>query len=162
MPSVYLETTIFGYLASRPTRNLIVAGHQRLTRAWWTTRAKQFDLRVSTLVIEEIAAGDPRSARARLKFTAGIPVVEMTASAIDLADTYRTRLPLPPRAARDALHIALAVVHELDYLLTWNCAHIANGHVILRLQLLNRKRKRTTPVILTPEELMEPMEPYTP
>jgi hypothetical protein len=154
MPSVYLETTIPSYLASRPSRDLIVAAHQQLTHEWWTHAKEAFDIFVSEAVLGEIRAGDPALAARRLELIQDLPVLASREDVDFLAEIYADRLGLPSRAQADLVHIAFAVSYGLDYLLTWNCKHIANGQVIRKLHAINTQIQRTTPVIVTPEELL--------
>jgi hypothetical protein len=151
-PRVYLETTIPSYLTAWPSRDLVRAAHQQITREWWTTR-DVFELYSSRLVIQECQAGDSQAAADRLAALADIPLLEQTADAASLAEALIKGVPLPERAAADALHIAIATVHGVDYLLTWNCTHIAN--VTLRPQIENvcRVSGYEPPLICTPEEL---------
>jgi hypothetical protein len=123
---VYLETTIPSYITARPSRDIVRAAEQEVTRAWWTTR-NRFDLYVSELVVDEASAGDPQAATQRLQAIMEIPLLGMTPEAESLGNALVRRAALPHRAAIDALHIALAAVHGMHYLLTWNCKHIANA-----------------------------------
>jgi predicted nucleic acid-binding protein len=154
MPSVYVETTIPSYLTAAPSRDLVVAGHQQVTHAWWRTARDRFDLFTSEAVLWEVRAGDPAFAIRRLEVLAAIPVLALNAEIRTLADWYRRELRLPKKAGTDALHIALAVYYEMDYLVTWNCVHIANGHILRALMELNHTLGRYTPLLLTPEELL--------
>ncbi len=153
MTTVYLETTIPSYLAGRPSRDLITAAHQQITHDWWSTAGTKFDLFVSELVLEEIRSGDPETAARRLEIVQRLPVLAFNDEVRTLARLYATRLGLPPRASADALHIGFAVAYELDYLVTWNCKHLANGHVMHRLVELNREIEKNVPIMVTPEEL---------
>lgn len=155
MFTVYIETTIPSYLTANPGRDLIVAAHQEITREWWEKSAQRFDLVISEAVMEEISQGDPVAAKKREELVSSLSILEVTEEVQKLADIYSKELGLPPKAAVDIIHIAFAVVYEVDYLLTWNCKHIANGDVIKRLYTVNNKMNRFTPVILTPEELIE-------
>ncbi len=125
-PRVYIETTIPSYLTAWPSRDLIRAAHQQTTREWWHRRAV-FEVVASALVVEECGAGDPDAAAARLAVLAGLPLLAVTDAAVGLARELAAGIPLPPRAGVDALHIATAAVHGVDYLLTWNCTHMANA-----------------------------------
>ena len=154
MPSVYIETTIPSYLTAAPSRDLVVAGHQQIAHAWWRTAKDRFDLFTSEAVLREVRAGDPAYAARRLKVLAGIPVLPLSQEIRSLAEWYQAELRLPAKAGADALHIALAVYYEMDYLVTWNCAHIANGHVLRALMGLNHGLGRYTPLLLTPQELL--------
>ncbi len=155
MSSVYVETTIISYLTSKPSRQLVVAGHQETTQNWWENRRARYDLVVSEVVLQELHGGDPEMAMLRMQMAEGIPILGFNDDITFLARVYQTELHLPPKAGNDVLHIAFSVAYEIDYLLTWNCAHIANGHTIKRLAAVNRRLGRATPVIVTPEELLE-------
>ncbi len=152
--SVYLETTIPSYLAARPSRDLVIAAHQQITHEWWATAAERFDLYVSEAVLEEIRLGDPEYAKGRLQLVARLPILAMHAEVSSLVQTYKDRLGLEGSATADVPHFAYAVAYNMDYPVTWNCAHIANGQVIKRLHKVNAEIRRETPIIVTPEELM--------
>lgn len=154
MPSVYVETTIPSYLTAAPSRDLVVAGNQQLTHTWWQTAKDRFDLYISEAVLREVRAGDPACAVRRLEVLTGIPVLSLNQEIRSLADWYQAELRLPEKAGTDALHIALAVFYEMDYLVTWNCTHIANGHILRALMKLNHSLGRYTPLLLTPHELL--------
>ncbi len=154
MATVYLETTIPSYLTSRPSRDLVVAAHQQLTHQWWAEARRSFEIFVSEVVVDEITAGDPKFAEQRMKIITGFPVLDPNEDVMALAEIYTKSLGLHPGAGIDILHIAFAVAFELDYLVTWNCKHIANGQVIRRLVTINHQRGWSVPVIVTPEELL--------
>jgi hypothetical protein len=153
MATVYLETTIPSYLASRPSRDLVVAAHQQITHGWWALARNRFELYLSEAVLEEIRAGDAEVAARRLELVRGLPVLALNSEVRELVRVYTRRLGLAPQAAADVVHIAFAVTYRIDYLVTWNCKHIANGQVISRLIEINSDIGKHTPVILTPEEL---------
>jgi hypothetical protein len=153
-PTLYLETTIPSYYTARPVRDVIVLAHQEITRTWWEQRLPVFDVYISPVVLEEARQGDPVAAQKRLEVLASFPVLEATSAIERLAETYMTQLALPGKALRDAAHLAFACGHELDYLVTWNCAHIANAELRRRLMALNAALGLQTPIICTPEELM--------
>lgn len=153
--SIYLETTVVSYLTARPSRDLILRAHQQITRAWWRTRRSDFDLFVSPLVLQEAGDGDPQAARRRLVALAGIPVLAAVPGALAVARALRNRGPIPPRAAADAMHIAIAAAHGVEYLLTWNCTHIANAQMRPSIERLCREEGFEPPILCTPEELLE-------
>ena len=126
-PAVYLETSVVGYATSRPSRDLVVAGHQQVTRDWFALRAGGYELFVSLLVVSEASGGDEEAVRERAAFLQGIPRLGITDAAGELAAKLVEAGAVPRKAAEDALHIAVAAVHGVDYLLTWNCRHIANA-----------------------------------
>ncbi len=152
---VYLETTVPSYLTAWPSRDLIVCSHQQLTREWWQTRRQDFELYVSPYVIDEVSAGDPEAARLRLEILRDIPLLDPSEAVIDLAEQLVKRIPIPPRAVPDALHIAIAAVHEIHFLLTWNCTHIANAEHRVTIETICREYGYHPPVICTPEELLK-------
>ena len=154
-PAVYLETSVVGYAVARPSRDLVVAARQQMTREWFAGAASSFDVFVSQLVLREAAAGDENAARARSKLLEGLPRLAMTEDATSLAKELVGRGAVPRKAAEDALHIAIAAVHGLDYLVTWNCKHIANATMRVAIDRVCRAAGYEPPVICTPEELTD-------
>ena len=155
LPRVYLETTVISYLTARPSRNLRVVAHQEITADWWTRRRMRFDLYISRLVIDEASAGDVEAAAGRLVTLEGIPRLEFTESASILAANLVAEAAIPREAIEDALHVAVAAAHGMDYLLTWNCRHIANATMRNRIADVCAASGFDAPVICTPEELLE-------
>jgi len=151
---LYLETTIPSYLTSWPSRDLIVAGHQQVTKEWWEKRRSSFQIFISQLVLDEAAAGDPVAARERLKALQDLPLLDITAEVTELASRILASGKIPRKAATDAAHIAIAAVHGMDFLVTWNCVHIANAANTKALALICQAHGYDCPVICTPEELM--------
>ncbi len=151
-PTVYVETTIPSYLTAWPSRDLVRAAHQQITREWGARR-ETFELYSSRLVVQECQAGDAEAAAARLAALAGIPLLEQEAEAAALSEALLRDVPLPPKAVSDALHIATAAVHGMRYLLTWNCTHIANAMLRPRIEEVCRAAGFEPPLICTPEEL---------
>jgi hypothetical protein len=151
-PRLYLETTIPSYLTAWPSRDLVRAAHQQITREWWARRSA-FVLYASRLVVQECEAGDPQAAADRLAALAGVPLLEQTPEAASLAEALLRGVPLPEQAASDALHIAITAVHGWDYLLTGNCTHIANVTLRPRIEAVCRAAGYEPPLICTPEEL---------
>ena len=150
---LYLETTIPSYLTSRPSRDLIIAGHQALTREWWDKRRGAFQLYISQLVVDEVSAGDPIAAGERLKVLQDLPLLDITPEVAELASSILSSGIIPRKAATDAAHIAIAALHGMDFLVTWNCAHIANAAIAKALASICREHSCECPVICTPEEL---------
>src|SRR5580700_10700982 len=151
---LYLETKIPSYLTARPSRDLIVAGHQEITREWWEKRAAALRLYISQLVIDEASAGDPAAAHERLKALQNLPLLDITPDVAGLASSILAAGKVPRKAATDAAHIAIAAVHGMDFLVTWNCVHIANAAIARALAFICREHGCECPVICTPEELM--------
>lgn len=158
MATIYLETTIPSYLAAHPSRDVVIAGHQAITHEWWRTARDRFDLYISEAVLGEIRAGDPDAVSRRLAVVDGLPVLSLSADVRTLVGVYDERLGLRGKSRADLPHFAFAVIYEMDYLVSWNCAHIANGEMIRRLLDVNAELNRHTPLIVTPEEILEPIE----
>jgi predicted nucleic acid-binding protein len=152
--TVYIETSILGYLTARSTKNLILAGNIEVTRDWWELRRSEFTLYVSQVVLSEAAQGDAEIAARRLEVMRDLPLLEVTEAVEDLAAQFMARSNLPSKASDDAVHIALATVNNLNYLLTWNCKHIANAQLQRKLLEICSDFGYTLPIICTPYELM--------
>ena len=152
-PRVYVETTVPSYLTVWPSRDLSRAAEQRQTALWWARRA-EYELVGSELLLEECGAGDPDAAAARLAVVAGLPVLEQQPDAAALADALVRGGPLPPNAVADALHIALAAVHGVELLVTWNCRHINNPVLRPRAEAVCRAAGYEPPAICSPADLL--------
>ncbi len=127
--SVYIETSMVSYLTARPSNNLIMMANQEVTRKWWNTRRSKFTLYVSQVVLDEAAKGDLEMAAKRLEVLQSLLVLELTENVQGLGLQFLIKSSIPAKAADDAIHIAAATVHGLDYMLTWNCKHIANAQI---------------------------------
>jgi predicted nucleic acid-binding protein len=152
---VYVETTIISYLTARPSRDVVVAAHQELTRQWWEARSVDFELVVSELVREEAVKGDEEASSKRIATIAGMAILRASNVAVSLAERLVSKGSIPRESAADALHVAIAAVNGIDYLLTWNCKHLANATLRGKIQDLVEQAGYACPVICTPEELME-------
>ncbi len=154
-PTVYIETSVVSYLTARPTNDPILAGQIAATAQWWNATRPQCDLFTSRLVIEEAAAGYPDAAARRLAALAGIPELPITGPARQLSAALLAAAALPPTAAADSLHLATAALNGMDYLLTWNCRHLANATLRTRIEQVCRDQGYEPPVICTPPELFQ-------
>jgi predicted nucleic acid-binding protein len=152
--TIYIETTVISYLTSRQSRDLIVAAHQQITQEWWETRRNFFNLFISELVIREAGSGDKTAAQRRLAAVNEIPLLELNEGVLTLAGNLVVEKAIPENAKEDALHIALATVHGMDYILTWNCRHIANAELRTAVSSICAFHGYQSPIICTPEELM--------
>ena len=153
-PTVYIESTIISYLTARPSRDLIVAAHQQMTIEWWEDVRPNVEGFISLFVNQEISRGDEEAARKRIQAVKDLPVLEINDEIQKLAEKYFIELEIPEKARLDAAHLAVAVWHEMDYLLSWNCRHIVSGRVKKSLEEINATLNLKTPVLCTPEELM--------
>ncbi len=154
MKTVYVETSILSYLTARPTRDLLATARQQMTREWWDTRRAHFDLFVSPLVEQEARRGDPDAARRRGEALGDLQTLEIVDEAYELAAALIAESAMPAAAKNDATHIAMAVVHGMDYLLTWNCRHIDNAETKPVIRSVCARHGYACPEICTPEELM--------
>lgn len=153
-PKLYLETSIVSYLTARPSHDLIRAAHQQVTRDWWETRSS-FDLYISQFVLDEAKAGDAEAAGRRLSALREATLLELTPDTGRLAREILRQGGMPAQAYVDAVHVAVAAVHGLDYLLTWNCSHIANATMRGKIEAICRATGFEPPVICTPVELVK-------
>jgi hypothetical protein len=153
-PKVYLETSVVSYITSRLARDIVVLAHQQLTREWWDLRRGEFELYTSEVVVAESDRGDPEAARARREILRQTKQLSASHAAEQLVPVLLAATGLPSKALADMAHIALATVHGMQYLLTWNCKHIANAAVRRTVVKTCRERGFEPPVICTPEELM--------
>ncbi|MES2708449.1 MAG: type II toxin-antitoxin system VapC family toxin [Verrucomicrobiota bacterium] len=151
---VYIETTIPSYLTSWPSAQVVHAGHQIRTHQWWTNHREEYELYTSLVTHQEAAAGDSDAARRRVGALEGIPLLPITPECEIIAEAILDSELLPAKADRDALHIAVATFHRMNFLLTWNIRHIANAHVREDLRVLISSLGYTLPTICTPEELL--------
>jgi hypothetical protein len=153
---VYVETSVVGYLTARSREAVVFLARQELTREWWFRRRANYDLAISQLVLDEAARGDDQAAAERLRLLAGIPVLGTEDPRIDaIADELLAARLLPEKARSDATHMAIGTVHAVDYLLTWNCKHIANAATLPKVYRLLTNMGYSPPLIVTPEEFSE-------
>lgn len=154
MPTAYIETTIPSYYSSRPARDVVQIARQTATRQWWDQGCSGFQLFTSQEVIDEAGRGDSEQASRRLEMLAQIPVLEFNAEVEDLARRLIRAGLVPATVASDAVHIATASVHGVDFLITWNFKHIANPLIRQRLRQEVACAGFVLPVLCTPEELL--------
>jgi hypothetical protein len=153
--TVYVETTIVSYLTARPSRDLIRQAQQQVTQDWWNTQSVRFDLYTSELVKLEASAGDPIAADERLVVLNALPILGTPDEAEQLAEALLAAAALPATAARDALHVGIAATNGIDFLLTWNCRHLANAELRDRIEEVCEEAGYRPPTICTPELLFE-------
>ena len=153
--SIYLETTIISYLAARPANDPISLMRQTITRDWWQLRRSDFEPIISDIVLQEIQRGDADAALRRLEMVKDIPALPVTEESVRLSELLVTDGPIPAGYPEDVLHIALCAVNSIEFLLTWNCTHIANAAIRYELEVHIDRMGYDCPIICTPEELME-------
>jgi hypothetical protein len=155
-PRVYLETSVISYLVGwLNQRSILVAHNQEFTREWWSRRRTLYELFSSVLAVTEAGKGEPPLASERLTFLAETTLLDLNEAAFSLARDLIRHGRIPQKAEVDALHVALAAVHGMDYLISWNCTHIVNGNILPSVYATCRSNGFEPPFICTPQELME-------
>jgi hypothetical protein len=154
MDTVYVETSIISYLRQKPSSQVVTAARQLLTHQWWNDEREKYQLVVSQYVIDEASAGDPTLAVDRLQALDGIPLLPHDPEIPRIAGEIMAIGVMPVNAQVDALHIATVAHHRVQYLLTWNCRHIANAKILPRIQGVLKDLGIPIPIICTPEELL--------
>ena len=152
--TVYIETSFVSYLTANLSRDLIVAVHQQITKTWWEDYSHEFEIYISELVIRESMAGNKDASLKRNEVLKKLSVLELKQEVHGLAQQFLEHKAIPKKAVEDALHVATACVHGIDYLLTWNCKHIANAQIRNALIEVSSDFGYNLPIICTPEELM--------
>jgi hypothetical protein len=152
---VYIETSVISYLCSRPSRDLVVSANQEVTREWWEKERARYDCYVSALVLEEASSGDADAAAKRKRAVAELKELAVNTASAAVARELLVRSGFPPKVTDDLAHVAVAAVYGMDYLLTWNCAHIANPHWQPRVAAVLTELGYAAPVICTPQALLE-------
>jgi hypothetical protein len=154
-PTIYIESTVIGHLVGRLLTDPVVAGRQMITRQWWETAGKHFRLFVSRLVADECGAGDAEAAAERLRVLNTLEFLAASPEADELAKKLISGHAIPETEPRDAIHISLAAVNGIEYLVTWNCKHIANATTRTAIERICRLAGFEPPIICTPDELLE-------
>ena len=152
--TAYIETSIVSYLTAQPSRDLRAAAWQQITTQWWEQERTKYELCTSALVMEEASQGDPDAAQRRLQVLEELYKLTVDDEAERFADKLMEGGGVPAGAEGDALHIAVAAVHEIDYLLTWNCRHIDNAVTKPIIRSICAVAGYSCPEICTPMELL--------
>jgi len=157
MESIYLETSFFSYLTAKPSLNIIANARQQITQNWWGNESKKYNLYISEFVIAEAQRGDKEASELRINFIKNndIQILNISDECISLAEKLFKEIKFPINAQDDALHIAISIFNKIDYLLTWNCRHIANAHFIKKILHYCEKHSLVYSQICTPEEMTQ-------
>lgn len=137
-------------------QSLLVAHNQEFTREWWSTRRTSYQLFSSTVAVNEAMKGDTSLAEERLRFLSEATLLDVNDAATALAFELLRHTRMPTKADVDALHVAIAAVHGMDYLISWNCKHIVNANILPQVYAACRSAGYEPPLICTPLELLEP------
>ena len=152
---IYVETTVVSYLTAKPSRDIIIAGHQEATRELWPELSVQYDTYVSALVFEEAGRGDHDQAQMRIAAIEPFPMLDIDNEAQSLAEKIIAGKAIPTEFPEDALHIAVAAVNGIDVVITWNFAHMNNPFIRKMVRRIVENEGYQCPEICSPEELME-------
>jgi predicted nucleic acid-binding protein len=152
---VYIETSIISYLTARPSNDVRALACQNITLEWWETQRQNFELFISEFVVAEIGLGNADAASRRLNAVTGVRSLSSSAAVDALSFELVKRNALPAKAEMDAFHVAIAAVNGIEYLLTWNCTHIANALTRPKIEATCRALGYEPPIICTPQELKE-------
>ena len=156
--SVYIETSIPSYLTARPSRDVRAAAWQQITTEWWDTARQDYEIFTSELTILEASPGNQEAAEKRLSVLREIPELKIDEEAQELAELLIFKGGIPASAEADALHVAVAALHRIDYLLTWNCRHIDNAAKKPMIRSICTGAGYPYPEICTPMELLPEKE----
>ena len=152
---VYIETTVVSYLTAKPSRDLLVAGHQQATRELWPKLCDEYETFVSALVYEEGRRGDCEQAQLRLEAIKAFRMLAVEEDAQVLAQKLIDGCAVPAKYPEDALHIAIAAVNGVDVIVTWNFAHLNNPFTRALVRQVVETAGFVCPEICSPEELLE-------
>lgn len=155
MKKLYIETTVVSYFTARPSRDLLVAGHQEATHELWPKLSSEFETYVSALVFEEAHKGDKEQSKARLEAIAPFRMLDVDDEAYELAKKLVEGKGIPSQYPEDALHLAIAAVNGLDIVVTWNFAHMNNPFTRMMIRQTVENEGYRCPEICSPEELLE-------
>ncbi|MBF0548684.1 MAG: type II toxin-antitoxin system VapC family toxin [Candidatus Riflebacteria bacterium] len=151
---IYIETSFISYLVGRRSKNLVLAAYQELSQEWWEKRSGKYDLFSSQITFNEASIGDPEVSQKRLEILQKIPFITITSEVIELSEKIINSGVIPKKATPDALHISIATVFGMDFLLTWNCRHIANATIQKIISQICLSSGFEMPTICTPIELL--------
>jgi predicted nucleic acid-binding protein len=151
--SVYIESSVISYLVARPSRDVVVAARQAITETWWQNQRAEFDLFVSSLVVQEISRGDAAASERRLQALENIPLLATSPEAQRLAEDLLAKGAVPANSEEDALHIAIAAAGGIEFLLTWNFGHINNAQTKAFITTVVESHGFACPILCSPEEL---------
>ena len=152
-PKVYVETSVIGAYFEERT-DVVSASQRHWSRLWWDEIRNGYDVVVSEAVINELANPNYPYSQDTVALVEGIQHVELVGEAHDIVNIYIERKLMPRDIFGDALHLALASYHKCDYLLTWNCKHLANPNKFQHIRIVNTALGLYVPVITTPNQLI--------
>lgn len=152
-PHVYIETTIPSFYHTIRTGPAAVA-RREWTRRWWATAVERYALLISDAVLEELSEGEYPSQADALALVRDLPLLEVTPAVAEIVESYKRHRLMPADPGGDALHLALASYHKCEFLVTWNCRHLANANKFRHIRRVNTLLGLYVPLLVTPLELL--------
>jgi predicted nucleic acid-binding protein len=150
---VYVETTIPSFYHDvRRAPDIVV--RRDWTRRWWSSAVRQYELVTSPTVLDELAGGNPERVAERLALVRELPILPIEPAISEIVQTYIDHHVMPADPGGDALHLALASHHKCDFLVTWNCQHLANANKFGHIRRVNALLGLFVPALVTPLELL--------
>ncbi len=152
-PIVYIETSIPSFYYEIRTEPVMVA-RKMWTREWWDQYRTEYTLVTSEAVLEELQNGDYPNKEQVTALVDEVPLVHIEPAIRDIVETYIAHMVMPRDPVGDALHLAIASYHKCDFLLTWNCAHLANANKFAHIRRINTMLGLYVPILATPSQLL--------
>ncbi len=153
-PTVYIDTSVPSYLTSRPSREWPLKRHQWVTCLFWNAYGSRFEMHVSRRVVDEVKAGDPTAAQKRVELISSLPSLKTLDEVGWLTTLILKKTGLPNGAKADAEHVAIAATHKIEFLVTWNCKHLANPAITPKVARACERAGFRSPAICTPEVIL--------
>ncbi|MYB92230.1 type II toxin-antitoxin system VapC family toxin [Candidatus Poribacteria bacterium] len=153
-PRVYLETTVISYLVGRPSNDPTLASWQQITRQLWENYTDRFAFVISPIVLAEVSQGNPEAVQRRLEVLSHLTVLEILSEADILTQKLLDAGAVPQNFRSDAEHIAIATVHQVEYLASWNHKHIVNANKREYINQVCREAGFKPTTICTPTDLI--------
>lgn len=157
MTRIYIETSVISFLTARQSKDVVLAGHQASTHIFWS-RKKDFELFISDMVIQECEKGDADCAQSRIQAITGLPVLSVDKEVEHLASELINKGAIPKKSLEDAVHIAVASVSAIDFIVTWNFKHINNPFMKQQIRNVIVNQGYAMPEICSPDELLEAID----
>ena len=152
--TIYIESTIPSYLVARPSRDLLKLSRQIASRQWWDEVLPSYDPYVSRYVLQEISDGDPQAATRRQKAIEGFTFLETSEQIEKLALVILKKIRIPEKSKIDAYHLAIAITHGMDYVISWNFNHIVGPPVRKTFAEIGRELNLVMPILCTPSDFL--------
>jgi predicted nucleic acid-binding protein len=152
-PRIYVETTIPSFYHEARSSPDVVA-RRDWTRLWWESASQLYELVTSPAVLDELSGGLPERGMMRLDLVRDLPLLPIEPPILEIVQTYIRYKLMPADLGGDALHLALASFHKCDFLVTWNCRHLANANKFGHIRRVNTMLGLFVPALVTPLELL--------